>query len=208
MATAKAMSTELKSDHEAAEETIGDGDHLGWYPDGNKRTLTDDQIAMFRHSEIYSILRERQVRRENREADGEDQTMDFAATGTATPGEPRSSQADSNDDLGEAQEDLYQNSTGDPQSTSWASLSKNKRKRDLEDTGHKSGKASTRRLVRELDSVAAEDQTLDYGDESATTVSQVDILPEGAIAAGLPLQAGNDVAVAGKKIWWPTFQTN
>lgn len=46
-------------------------DDFGYYPDGNKRTLTDDQIAMFRHSEIYAILRERQVRKENREADGE-----------------------------------------------------------------------------------------------------------------------------------------
>lgn len=46
-------------------------DDLGYYPNGNKRTLTDDQIAMFRHSEIYAILRERQVRKENREADGE-----------------------------------------------------------------------------------------------------------------------------------------
>jgi hypothetical protein len=32
-------------------------DELGYYPDGTKRTLTDDQIAMFRHSEIQQLLK-------------------------------------------------------------------------------------------------------------------------------------------------------
>lgn len=32
-------------------------DGLGYYDDGVKRTLTDEQIAMFRHSEIESLLR-------------------------------------------------------------------------------------------------------------------------------------------------------
>lgn len=34
-------------------------DGLGYYPDGVKRTLTDEQIAIFRHSEIQTILRKR-----------------------------------------------------------------------------------------------------------------------------------------------------
>lgn len=46
-----------------------DDDGLGYYQDGVKRTLTDEQIAMFRHSEIYALLREQQVRKENRDAD-------------------------------------------------------------------------------------------------------------------------------------------
>ena len=32
---------------------------LGYYADGVKRTLTDEQIAMFRHGEIRKLLRER-----------------------------------------------------------------------------------------------------------------------------------------------------
>ncbi|KAI9806953.1 MAG: hypothetical protein M1833_002611 [Piccolia ochrophora] len=32
---------------------------LGTYPDGTPRTLTDDQIAMFRHSEIHALRRAR-----------------------------------------------------------------------------------------------------------------------------------------------------
>ena len=44
-------------------------DGLGYYPDGVKRTLTDEQVAMFRHSEIYAVHRQRQVEKENLEAD-------------------------------------------------------------------------------------------------------------------------------------------
>ncbi|KAJ5971250.1 uncharacterized protein N7479_001168 [Penicillium vulpinum] len=35
---------------------------LGYYPDGVKRTLTDEQIRIFRHSEIHALVRERQLR--------------------------------------------------------------------------------------------------------------------------------------------------
>ena len=41
-----------------------ENDDLGHYPDGVKRTLTDEQIAMFRHSEIYALLRIKQKERE------------------------------------------------------------------------------------------------------------------------------------------------
>ena len=46
----------LTQDGTLAEE---EEDDLGYYPDGAKRTLTDEQIAMFRHSEIQTLLRER-----------------------------------------------------------------------------------------------------------------------------------------------------
>ena len=41
-----------------------DDDGLGYYDDGAKRTLTDEQIALFRHSEIQRILLERRRRQE------------------------------------------------------------------------------------------------------------------------------------------------
>jgi hypothetical protein len=40
---------------------------LGYYADGTKRTLTDEQIAMFRHSEIHAMLRKRRLQKENGE---------------------------------------------------------------------------------------------------------------------------------------------
>ncbi|RAL59967.1 hypothetical protein DID88_000593 [Monilinia fructigena] len=54
---------------DAYEEEVED-DGLGYYPDGVKRTLTDDQIAIFRHSEIQAILRKR------RHAEEANQTVD------------------------------------------------------------------------------------------------------------------------------------
>lgn len=40
-------------------------DDLGYYPDGVKRTLTDEQIAIFRHSEVQTLLRERRHQQEH-----------------------------------------------------------------------------------------------------------------------------------------------
>ncbi|KIW20201.1 hypothetical protein PV08_00776 [Exophiala spinifera] len=46
----------------AASPTPGnDCDELGFYEDGTKRTLTDAQIKMFRHSEIQRLLSERRA---------------------------------------------------------------------------------------------------------------------------------------------------
>jgi len=50
-------------------EYYDDDDGLGWYDDGVKRTLTDEQIAMFRHSEIQTLLTERRLQREAEEDD-------------------------------------------------------------------------------------------------------------------------------------------
>ena len=35
---------------------------LGYYPDGVERTLTDEQVAIFRHTEVQELLRERRER--------------------------------------------------------------------------------------------------------------------------------------------------
>lgn len=43
------------------------GDALGYYEDGVRRTLTDEQIQMFRHSEIQRLLNERRTAREKEE---------------------------------------------------------------------------------------------------------------------------------------------
>ncbi|KNG46471.1 hypothetical protein TW65_06697 [Stemphylium lycopersici] len=58
----------VQHEAEATDEYYDDADDgLGYYPDGTKRTLTDEQIAMFRHSEIQAILRKRRLQKENGE---------------------------------------------------------------------------------------------------------------------------------------------
>jgi hypothetical protein len=48
-----------------SQSDVGDG--LGYYEDGVKRTLTEDQVKMFRHSEIQRLLKERRAAREREE---------------------------------------------------------------------------------------------------------------------------------------------
>lgn len=49
-------------------EDLGD-DGLGWYSDGAKRTLTDEQIAMFRHTELEGLLRQQRLKAEDEDDD-------------------------------------------------------------------------------------------------------------------------------------------
>ncbi|OQE26652.1 hypothetical protein PENSTE_c005G04573 [Penicillium steckii] len=58
----------------------GEDVDLGYYPDGVKRTLTDEQIEIFRHSEIHALLRKRQL-----EQDG----AEYEARRAKTEDEPR-----------------------------------------------------------------------------------------------------------------------
>ena len=183
-------------------------DDLGYYPDGNKRTLTNEQIAMFRHSEIYSILRERQVRKENLEADGGDQFETVASqpeeNPTTLPDEERAVQIDP-----EVEEAFTTVSGTAPQNMEATQLA-GKRKRGDTNTGHIHGRKyasrSTRGLVRELDSAAAEDQTLDYGEESsiAEEIKQNDF----AVPQAQEVDRQSQVRPPeGRRIWWPIIET-
>jgi len=47
---------------QGGEEEEREGDGLGYYADGTKRTLTDEQVSMFRFSEIQGLLRQKRRR--------------------------------------------------------------------------------------------------------------------------------------------------
>lgn len=55
------------------EEDYGEEEDLGYYEDGVKRTLSDEQVKIFRHSEIHALLRERQRLREEQEEEEEEE---------------------------------------------------------------------------------------------------------------------------------------
>lgn len=61
------------------------------YPDGAPRTLTVEQIAMFRHSEIHALLRERELRQE---AEDETQTQSRESASASSANIPSQSQKD------------------------------------------------------------------------------------------------------------------
>lgn len=48
------------------EEGYEEDDGLGYYADGVKRTLTDEQIEIFRHSELHALEREKEKEEERR----------------------------------------------------------------------------------------------------------------------------------------------
>lgn len=52
-------------------------DALGYYDDGTKRTLTDEQITMFRRSEIEELLRERRLQRDEEDYQNRDPDEDI-----------------------------------------------------------------------------------------------------------------------------------
>ena len=166
---------------------------------------------MFRHSEIYSILRERQVRKENLEAEGGDQ---FEATGSQQ--EEAAKATALLDEEGEVQSD------GEVKEVS-ATLSeiasqnldavdaRKKRKRADTDTSYAYGKKhasrSARGFVRELDSAVVEDQILDYGDEPSITENS----KQSGLAAAQGVEHGRESQARpaeGKKIWWPIIEAN
>lgn len=64
---------------------------LGYYPDGTRRTLTDQQIALFRHSEIQRLLKARQTRREREEQQRPDTTPYNNASRVQPPSMPSQS---------------------------------------------------------------------------------------------------------------------
>lgn len=184
-------------------------DDLGYYPDGVKRTLTDDQIAMFRHSEIYSILRERQVRKENLEAEGGEESESIFSQ----PEQPVKANA-SSDEEGEVRSDGEVEDTlaTIPETASQhGEATQAKKKRKLVDTGtgygygRKYASRSARGFVRELDSATAQDQVLDYGEEPSTVdgAKEVEVAAIQVVGQERERQARLG---EGKKIWWPIIE--
>ena len=184
-------------------------DNLGYYPDGVKRTLTDDQIAMFRHSEIYSIVRERQVHKENLEAEGGEESESMGSQ----PEQLVKATA-SSDEEGEVRSD---NEIKDALATSPEAASQHaedmqaRKRRKLMDTdtgyghGRKYASRSTRGFVRELDSATAQDQVLDYGEEPSTVDGVKDVEVAATQVVGKERESRARPS-EGKKIWWPIIE--
>ena len=182
---------------EAAEE-VEEEDDLGYYPNGVKRTLTDEQIAMFRHSEIYAIIRQRQLRVENQGVGQEDRDSEenedlhiegqttavmqghFHTTEAATTlPSPREELVNSDDEEEYVRFLEAEKKDVDTENT------RKKRKRNGRDMGGKFERAPThRRLARELDEAVVDEGVLDYGEEplSCTNANQctpqMDLLEE------------------------------
>lgn len=195
----------------------GEDDGLGHYPDGVKRTLTDDQIAMFRHSEVYAIIRERQLRKENANVDRADESSPtLNSDSAAVIGEEGALEEGidvDTDDEGEYARFLE----AERQEMETDAARKKKRKRKTADGFDEHGRPPTmRRLAREMDEATTADTVLVYDEEdgpsaipttnlenSAETsewkkACHEDRLDSNSVAAPKPAREG-------RKIWWPTI---
>ena len=209
------------NDDSFLEDTGGDDvDDLGYYPDGAKRTLTDKQIAIFRHSEIYSILREREVLKENRQADGYELSDNQLSDGEEEAQISSDKTAETPPDRGTKHKGSKSETAAQKDTNGLVSetAGSNKRKRHSGDSGDPQRQGhSFRRTARELDSLLADDQVLDYGDDPSITFenqhgvaddSQTD--PPASTVVESNSSASSVIrspAVEGKKIWWPIVGT-
>lgn len=140
---------EHKADHD---------DCLGYYEDGVKRTLTDEQIAMFRHSEIQALLRDRRLKAENNDIPFE--VEEDAGRSVPTLAEEADDLAD------EDEEEEYARFLREERRQMQRDAATNKRQGTAEDeAADHERKASHRRIARELDVNLETDDSLDYGEE-------------------------------------------
>ena len=192
-------------------------DGLGYYPDGVKRTLTDDQVAMFRHSEIYAILRERLVRKENADADQDEVHSSSSKSTPAAAAEGRAELKEGIEGDSDDEEEYARFLEMEQKEMQAEAARRNKRKRSIADGNDERERPPTmRRIAREMDEATADDTVLDYGEEDAPDgtassrpqdldkmngrkkVSYEDESIETATAEQQPAREG-------RKIWWPTI---
>lgn len=206
---------ELKTSTKAeANDAFESDDGLGYYADGVKRTLTDEQIAMFRNSEIYALLRERQVKQENKDAGFADEPADLVSKAEPLSAaqqvfEERMENVSDSDDEAE-----YTAFLAAEQKQIQDEATKNKRKRGIDGFGDERNRThSTRRTTREMDAMGAEETVLDYGDSpqdaaDASTMHRDELNGRKRSKYdhdAKSLESARKPAVEGRKIWWPTI---
>lgn len=202
-----------------------DDDSLGYYHDGVKRTLTDEQVAMFRHSEVYAILRARQVAKENMdnsdsEAEvhgdhlqgnedredvnyndhSEERIIDTPGSGPVptwpTPPVEERAAADHAGNSGTRIPEPERTTLNGAMHPPPHENRKRKRHESAYPTSH-SSKIRERGRVRELDASFAEEQPLDYDDDVAPSTK----------GAQQEQQTVEPSRPKGKKIWWPVLSS-
>ncbi|KAI4206762.1 MAG: hypothetical protein LQ349_009903 [Xanthoria aureola] len=214
------------------EPEIIEEDDLGYYPDGVKRTLTDEQIAMFRHSEIYALQRKRQLRKENQET--EDGLSEPPADTEIQPGLREQPTFDSPKQsvdhfmkhygpggknrcdfhtVEEILTDMMDFNGPDGSNGANITGTRKRRKADNRRKPNDYRDTTSRRQARELDDAAAADTgLLDYGEEPSVIQSN-----EPGTERVKVEYADHDSMVdvktdpepappkEGRKIWWPTI---
>lgn len=217
--------------HDENREGFTGEDDLGYYPDGVKRTLTDEQIAMFRHSEIYALQRKRQLRNENHEVDDSfnDSPLDLETQHVqreqAAFVSPKQSVNNFMKHYGPGGKNRCDFHIVEETLTNVMDFDRSDQKNGVNITGmRKRSKAdnngrrsdyrdtTSRRQARELDDAVADSGLLDYGEEPSVIQSiepklervKVDYTDHDDMADLQPKEEAVPPK-EGRKIWWPTI---
>ena len=216
------------SSHHNAQSLQDDDDGLGYYPDGVKRTLTDEQIAMFRHSEIYSLLREKRLQTERDGHSEEHQDVHvLEVSEPSTSGQDESvncqveapqerppsrqdrepfehERMDEEADI-EGDDEEYIRFLVDERKQQISDAGRKKRKRHEDHQGRAKGQDWThRRATRELDILKADETLLTYDDEPIEKATET--RPAHGPERESPSQNKQQpFASVGRKIWWPSI---
>ena len=144
----------------------GDEDGLGYYPDGVKRILTDQQIAIFRHSEIQGLLRERRRKQQQQQEREQEQERVDSARAKAADASFQNARDDQPSDRTEASTD---GEVADDDKEEYLQFLKRERR---EMTLKKGNRKRARRVQMETE-VTPATTTLDY-DEMPSVIAYDD----------------------------------
>ena len=167
------------------EDGVDGQDTLGYYPDGVKRTLTDAQIAMFRHSEIEALRREQRHAQEKESSDfltvARSQELQDGVWGLQEVDEDPVVEVDDiqeidikdldeerdveeDDEMEEDDDEEEYTRFLEAERREMEHAASTREAKNNKSQKPQSGKASTRRIVRELDEIRSGPDSLDYGD--------------------------------------------
>jgi hypothetical protein len=155
-------------------EEEGDDDGLGYYDDGVKRTLTDEQIAIFRHSEIHDLIQRcvrAKLEREEAEAEAAAEKEDAEiSNGTVTAAVSAAGDVGANSGYNatvlKTAKELLEPPTSKSQKRKRKRPAKaeagNNDRRNPEDFKDEPKGKTYRRICRDMDTIMDESITLDY----------------------------------------------
>lgn len=157
---------------------------------------------MFRNSEIYALIRQRQVRKENEEAEFGVEAASATESKVTSTHEPKDSIVDEGDS---EDEEEYLRFLETEKRKAEANNERNKRRKTKADAH------THRRIARELDIVAVDEQMLDYdeGPSKPTEASKTDSQRhEDGLGEEYHATApqARDRRPEGREIWWPCIR--
>ncbi|QIW96387.1 hypothetical protein AMS68_001905 [Peltaster fructicola] len=141
-------------------------DDLGYYPDGVKRTLTDEQIAIFRHTELQMIERRRQ-RELNNDRNAKPSAMEAAYFLDDDEVQPRPKAKPQTGAQPPASTTIQRVREEVP----YDQRKKRKWEGYIEHKDPVQGSMTHRRLARELDAQESGSIDMDYGDDTPSDVA-------------------------------------